>query len=37
MNSKDTAFRDLLLSGLEPSDDLRERFKRLVGQLMRGR
>lgn len=35
MDDNDTSLRDVLLSGLEPSDELRDRFEKQIGQLVR--
>ena len=35
MDNNDTSLRDALLSGLEPSDELRDRFEKQVEQLVR--
>ncbi len=37
MNHNDTFLRDVLLSGLEPSDELRDRFEQQVEQIVRRR
>ena len=37
MNHNDTFLRDFLLSGLEPSDELRGRFEQQVEQIVRRR
>ena len=37
MNHNDTFLRDVLLSGLEPSDELRGRFEQQVEQIVRRR
>ena len=37
MNHNDTFLRDVLLSGLEPSDELRDRFEQQVEQIVRHR
>ena len=34
MNHNDTFLRDVLLSGLEPSDELRDRFEEQVEQIV---
>jgi hypothetical protein len=34
MDNNDTSLRDVLLSGLEPSDELRDRFEKQVEQLI---
>ena len=34
MDNNDTSLRDVLLSGLEPSDELRDRFEKQVEQLV---